>query len=305
VGLYSALSGQSVMYFLYWPLLQRLVRRLRDLVLVYVLTLPLLAASVALAYAGLFRDARWVVAAGVLLPVAMFLHARLLGRLAWLICYRTPIKARKRRPRTKPAKKPKVEVIDPWSFPEDEKLEPEILEHEVLEPEPEPAAHPMPEMLSADDDDLRLEEPYGVMTEDQARKSWTGKRIDRPFEEGYALAPQEPAKPAGETGIVAGDPLDKLPPLKLETAVSTQPLRSSRTTPPAAETPSRPPIPPEPLLKEERLHLEQEVPPQYVFWSGILAFPFYPRSLGPLCWLIFGGTVELFLVHLLISIQLG
>jgi hypothetical protein len=257
ISLYSSLGARSLLSLLYLPLLRRLVRRLGHLLALYLLTLPVLAVACGLVYQALTSDWWWLLPAAVLAPMAMFIHARLLGRLGWLISYRTPLKKKKTRKAANPLKKLKVEVVDPWSFPEEEREE--GLDESVPGETAEPLALDRPEPL---------QQPYGVMSEDQARQSWAKGSKDTPLDTGYAVAPPS-------------------------------------ATPGHDQPPPPPPV--QPLPMEERLRRENQPPqpPRYVFWSGVLAFPFYLRTLGPWFFLAFCGLIELFFLRLMVALLPG
>jgi hypothetical protein len=132
IGLLSSLSAQSPWVPFRWTIVKCFLRVAPAVLVFYVQTAFLLCAAVVPWYYALFGDR------GVLLPVAavvsaviLFIYARLLGRLAWLIqrlpdLQRTPAKkkAEKRpQPQRKKKRKPSSEVQDPWSIPEEEERE--------------------------------------------------------------------------------------------------------------------------------------------------------------------------------------
>lgn len=118
----SSLTGRSRVQVLHLALLLRLVRHAGTFLLFYVLTAPVLAAGLSLAFLGLFGRA-WVLPVSVPISVALFfIHARLLGRLAWRINQGAqqrqgtqPKKGKKSRKRIK-----QTVSSDPWAIPDDE-----------------------------------------------------------------------------------------------------------------------------------------------------------------------------------------
>lgn len=279
VSLYSSLSAHSVLHFLYWPLLRRLARRIPELILIYVLTAPLLAAGLLLFRQAVKGEVWWLILADVLLPAMLLLYARLLGRLGWLLAFRTHLKSKQRRAESA-FKKLKIEVNDPWSFSEDEA---------PLEM-PGASERPTPGEPSAEEKESYSKhagEPYGVMTDEQARQSWDPKRADVPRDEGYGLAPGTPAEKGHDHGPKAEMPSQ---------GYSPDPLPNERP----------PERPPEPVPREEQLRRESvSPPPKYVFWSGVLSFPFYPRCTAPWLALSFWGLLELLFLRMMDSIGIA
>lgn len=277
ISLYSSLSAQSLVSLLYWPLLRRLGRRLGYLLVLYILTAPLLAGGIVVAYLAVAGDGWWLPIAALVIPTALFIHARLMGRLGWLLSNRTPVKDRKVRRLRNPFKKLKIEVVDPWQMPNEPVPIPtatetgiEALISDIVAETPAgEMARPAERKPTSVDEEVWgvPQDPYGVMTEAQARTSWQERGGDPPVDEGYAVAPP------------AATPHGDLPP---------------------------PPRPPEPILLEERLRLEfKPTEPPLLFWSGVLSFPFYERSLGPWLGLVALVAAELFFVRMMVSLAPG
>src|SRR5439155_12589511 len=66
------------------------------------------------------RYALLLLVAAPLGTAAFLIHARLLGRLAWLLAYRTPVPSKAGSKKKKPGKRERaLAVEDPWAFPED------------------------------------------------------------------------------------------------------------------------------------------------------------------------------------------
>ncbi len=98
ICLLSALSAKKMFVVLHPEVLRRLARRPHSLALFYLLTGILIAGSGWLSYLGATRNpAIWLLAAP-LGSAVLLIYARLLGRLAYLLAFRTPI-GDKRKPR--------------------------------------------------------------------------------------------------------------------------------------------------------------------------------------------------------------
>lgn len=129
IGLLSSLSSQSRWVPFRWTIFLCFLRAAPAAIVFYIITGILLSAAVLPWYYALFggRAALLPVAAGVSAAV-LFIYARLLGRLAWIIQQlptpqQAPAKAtapKRPQPRRKKKRKPSSEVQDPWAVPEDE-----------------------------------------------------------------------------------------------------------------------------------------------------------------------------------------
>jgi hypothetical protein len=132
IGLFSSLSAQSSWVPFRWTIFRCFLRIAPAALRFYILTALLLSVAVVPWCYALFGDRI------VLLPVAalvsatvLFIYARLLGRLAWIIQrlpapQRVPAKARAAKPpqpRRKKKRKPSPAVQDPWAIPEEEEPE--------------------------------------------------------------------------------------------------------------------------------------------------------------------------------------
>jgi hypothetical protein len=129
VGLLSSLSAESRWIPFRWTICVRFLRVAPAALVFYFVTSILLSAAVLPWYYALFGGHAYLlpVAAGVAAFV-LFVYARLLGRLAWIIqrlpsTARTTAKAKPEKqppPRGKKKRKPRADVQDPWAIPEDE-----------------------------------------------------------------------------------------------------------------------------------------------------------------------------------------
>src|SRR5262249_47866094 len=90
IFLLSGLTGPSRLVILHKKLLRRLVRRPGSLLLFYILTAITMGGAGALMIYAL-EEPLLLFAAGPVAAAAILIHARLVGRLAWLIGHQTPI----------------------------------------------------------------------------------------------------------------------------------------------------------------------------------------------------------------------
>jgi hypothetical protein len=140
----------------------------------YLFTALLLAASAALWHRALFTSSVYILPlAGALGGAVVLVHARLLGRVAWLAQQlqgekARPAKARRRRAPTKRrAKKTRaLEVQDPWAVPKKGAQEPDVPRLPV--------------------------EGYGLAAEAPPEKPARRKKVDLPVE-GYEVAEEGPS----------------------------------------------------------------------------------------------------------------
>jgi hypothetical protein len=180
VGLLSSMSGASRWAVLSPRIVMGLLRIAPTVFVFYVVTGILLACVGGLGYLGLFSPRWYVLPLSVLAMAALWMiHARLVGRLAWLIQQESKVipkpKRGEQRPRKKRVRTPAAE--DPWAVPDEEeapparsgamgyavveKEEPVPVRPNYLDPppdpygvsdpldEPEPVPHPTP-TVSAD-----------------------------------------------------------------------------------------------------------------------------------------------------------
>jgi hypothetical protein len=121
VGLFSSLSANSLWVVFRPEVLRRFAHHLPAVLVVYVMTGALVVGWGWLAHLALERSL-------LLLPVAAFagaavllIDARLLGRLSWLLSYRTPERRRRRKAKQEPPAAKPVAVVDPWELPPEAK----------------------------------------------------------------------------------------------------------------------------------------------------------------------------------------
>jgi hypothetical protein len=256
----------------------RLLLALPSLLLFYLLSGMVCVAAVALGYSALFASSLLGLLGAILgLPLALFWHARLLGRLGWLVgreevaLGKNPKEGEDKaepslgdevRPRSGRRKRSlRVEVHDPWAVPEEEPIEAELIE----------------------------ESPRA--TARSAPASYEPQRV-----EGYGLAAEEPPpRPAIE-----------MPPTELPKP------RKKQRRPTKAEASARvgennaleKHILPEELQRERHLREREELPPpRSLFFHGVWEFPFYPSNLSALVWLSLYGAGAWGLARFMISVS--
>jgi len=130
VGLLSSMAGSSRWSVLSPRILLGLLRIAPTMVVFYFVTGILLACVGALGYLGLFSPQWYVLPLSVLAMSALWMiHARLLGRLGWLVQQQTQAikpkrkpESREQRPRKKRARALAAE--DPWAVPDEEEAPP-------------------------------------------------------------------------------------------------------------------------------------------------------------------------------------
>jgi hypothetical protein len=272
IGLLSALSAESRWVPFRWIIFRCFLRLAPAALIFYFLTAILLGILVALWYLTLFGGR------GVLLPVAaaggaaiLFIYARLLGRVAWLIqrlpsAKRAPARAKVEKskpskPRGRKKRKPAVEVQDPWAVPEEDQSRAKSKRFPWAEEPP------------------------------KAKPSYAPPSAEEI--EGYGVAADKPAAPETPPKKSARSPL-YTPPEEYE------PINVQERTDPEPQSPRQPQSE---LFAEqvrqrlaERLH-DEPTPPPHPFFSGVYTFPFYSRCLPnwlalSLAFLVLGGLVS-------------
>ncbi len=241
VSLYSSMSAQSQYAIVYPPLLGQLLQRPGGLVLFYLATLPHVAALVVLVFVSLFWHFLLVPLAAAVLAALLLMHARVLGRFAWLIGFLTPVK----------------EEVEVKKLPEVYNLpQPDAGADEPSAEESLPETNTPAEPGEVDDEWAAVQNPYGIMSEEQAKKSYAKKR-------------KTSSRPAAR---------------KTSEADSGDGYKVSAAT----ESPNKVPL--EVFLRPEKT--KQDMPPaegHWLFFAGNYAFPFYPHSLKPFCYLTILG----------------
>jgi hypothetical protein len=261
----------------------RLLLALPTLVLFYLLSGVVCLITVALGYGALFADSLLgLLGAIVGLPVALLWHARLVGRLGWLVgreevsLGKDPKQGEdeleqavsgKVRPRSGKRKRmSRPEVLDPWAVPEEEPIEADLIE----------------------------ESPQA--TARSAPASYEPQRV-----EGYGLAAEEPpSRPALELPTTElPKPRRKRRPVKGEASGAAS-ARVGQTEESGLEKQ----LSSEELQRERRLREREELPPpRSLFFHGVWEFPFYPSNLSALVWLSLYGAGAWGLARFMISVS--
>ncbi|MGH7168853.1 MAG: hypothetical protein ACRELF_08405 [Gemmataceae bacterium] len=275
IGLLSSLSAQSRWVPFRWTIFTRFLRVAPSAVIFYFLTALLLGVAVAPWYYALFGGKGFLLpAAAAVSAVVLFIYARLLGRLAWIIqrlpsTERTPAQAKTEKrpptvkPRAKKKRKPKPDVHDPWGVPKEE------------------AAH------------KQAKRPPS------AEKAKPGYHVPSAEEiEGYGFAAEKPAEPETPPEKPPRSPLAMSP-------EEYEPIDLQDTS--EAETPTPRESQSELFAEQVRQRIAERtrvkpVLPAHPFLSGVYTFPLYsaclPNGLALfLAFLVIGG-----LVHQLIEI---
>ena len=268
IGLLSSLSAQSRWTPFRWAIAMRLLRVAPAALVFYFLTAILLCAAVVPWYYALFRGRGYLlpVAAGVAAFV-LFVYARLLGRLAFMI-QRLPStertsaqgEAKKANPsHSKKKRKPRADVLDPWVIPEEEERKHKSKKRFPWAEET-PSEKPGYRIPSAEDI-----EGYGFAAN---KPNAPEPPPEQPPRSRFAMSPEE-----YERIEVQGES-EPQPPPETQSALFEQQVRREMA---------------------ERTHVRRKLPP-YPFINGVYSFPFYracfPNALAlSLAFLVVGVLV--------------
>jgi hypothetical protein len=275
IGLLSSLSAESHGVPFRWTIFRCFLRIAPAALVFYVQTAFLLGIAVVLWYYALFGDR------GILLPMAavvsavvLFIYARLLGRLACIIQRlpappRAPAKAKPEKrppPRQKKKRKPRPEVQDPWSIPDEEEHEYQISKRFPWAKKPPP---PKPGNQPPSAEEI---EGYGFAAEQPAAPA---EPPEKPARSRFAMLPEEyePYEVRESAGPTAPSPLEA------QTDLFAEQVRQRIA---------------------ERTRNQTELP-AHPFLSGVYTFPVYSSSL-PNCFIrTLAFLVEGGLVYMLIA----
>jgi hypothetical protein len=272
IGLLSSLSAESRWTPFRWAIAARFPRAAPAALVFYFLTAFLLSAVVAPWYYALFGGHGYLlpVAAGVAAFV-LFVYARLLGRLAWIL-QRLPSPERKASkakaekpppPRGKKKRKPRADVQDPWAVPEEEERA-----HKTKKrfPWTEEAAKPGLHIPSAED-----LEGYGI----------AAYKPD---------APEPPPEKPARSRLVPSP--EEYEPIEVqETPEARQPPRETQSELFDAQVKQR---------IAERTRVQPKTPP-HPFLNGVYMIPWDSRCFPNWLALSFGFTVQGVLAHQLME----
>jgi hypothetical protein len=229
-----------------------LMRNLPAVLAFYLITAVLLAGVGALWYAALFTVGWYaLIAAAPAGAAVLFIHARLFGRIAWLIG-RSGAAAR---PRPVPGRRASGERERPVRKPQQ--------------------GAPAPGSLRA----VAVEDPWAAPPEDKPRPA----RPARADEAGYGLAAAEPPPVPGPKPPAPRRPYVEEPARPYALADEPPPA-------PAVEEGREPPVSESALERELQMRdrSSPDPPPAYPLFSGVYSFPWYDTSGGPWLWLASG-----------------
>jgi hypothetical protein len=264
------------------------------MLLVYLITGALVGGVAWLAVYMLTQQFALLPLVAVLGPAVFLIDARLLGRISWLLNFRTP--QRKARPRVKeqpPAEKP-VAVEDPWAIPPDFEAPPEpdgnkprkkkkIAGKKPLAADDLPAEEPNPELY-----------PWEKIEEEPRKPDWDPEWDDRtPYGllKDEVLPPPLPKRQAEETETLGLQPLPEEPKPAPDAKPEPHPLAHLTEVSEFEAALAGPPQVPD--------------PPRFPLWSGVYQFPWYPTTLPRWGWLVFGSLAVLALLKLQLLFWLG
>ena len=272
VYLLSNLSGHGRWTVLHPKFLQQAFRHAGVMLLFYGLSAILLGGALWLAYFTLFQASfLFVLLSPVVLMIALFIYARLLGRTAMLVSVETHKKRKKQ-------SRPKVRGVssDPWAVPEEEETDDDEEENSDVSEEVESST--IDEEVK---DDWATEAiPYALAKEDA--RTDLPERKHSTFDEDpgtYEVSEEEPAARSGPAtegdsyydGPVSEENLER----ELE-------LRKRKS--------------------KKKKHKPKVVPSLFL---GVFEFPFYLQTLVPLVMLSFVGTVLSVLIRCVQLLQPG
>ncbi len=289
VSLLCALSGNGIWMILRPTILWRLLRAFPSLIGFYVQTGLLLVLVGALWYASIVKGWKQVMpVAAIVSGAAVLIHARLLGRLGWVIGQQPQRSARpapqppatadrkpRKSPRPRKARRVKPSVIDPWRIPD---------EVEAPPPPPPPSKRkayepPRPHEIEA----YGLAEPEKPVPEPRPRSRPKPPRGEKPplapsEVEAYAMGPEEAAQEPFQMPLDGNLPADLPPPAKAPDEAPGAAVKDLEAR--LAAPPEPPKVPAHPML------------------SGIWTFPGYFYCRGPwfqltLWFLLLGGLALL------------
>jgi hypothetical protein len=258
ISLFSSLSANSRWVVFRAEVLRRLGHHLPAVLVMYVMTGVLVVGWALLAYytfTRYFYLLPVVILAG---PAVLFIDARLLGRVSWLLNYRTAARRRKRPVKKKaPAPPTKaVAVEDPWAAP---------LPAKAGKKPPEPKKNEPPDQV------INPLYPWDVPQE-EADFVDVEEADDADFlpVKGYGLKDDEPPPPPRKSSRV-----EEYEPIDLQPAPDEPPPEVKKEDPLA------------PLTEISRFEAElaarrkEPDPPAHPLWSGVYQFPWYAQSAWP------------------------
>jgi hypothetical protein len=291
----SSLSGSSRMMLLRPVIIGLWLKHLQTVVPFYLATAIVVAASCASLYYGTTQSMAVLFVAAPLSAFGILVYARLLGRVGWVITWKTPKKVQRQAPEETSA----VVTFDPWHVPGAKPLAKPKPQRSV----PRAASKPVvkkkkrPRTKSKS----RGYDPWAVPPDEPLRRPAADEEPDDPYAPakgtyGFAAtgAPAPPSPPPvveqppalAEPGyglLAEGTPHSPPPPPPKDSfydpdqeGYDVTPLKAS--APPPVLPPATVAISKfEEELAAPRLHAP---PPPHPLTSGVYSFPFYQRSFG-------------------------
>jgi hypothetical protein len=174
IGLLSSLSASSRWVPISPRVIGRVFRVFPSMLLFYFITGVLFAAASACIYVGLFTSGWYALAlAAVFGSAVLLIHARLVGRIAWLMGQLENKPAPRKKAASTEGKRPKsartragrpgkaTETHDPWNIPEEEPPEepPPVAGYSVVEVQENEQRPPRPSYVDPEPDPYTLAEP--------------------------------------------------------------------------------------------------------------------------------------------------
>jgi hypothetical protein len=322
--LLSALTGTSRWYILHWECLRRLARHPLAVLVFYLSTGASLLIGGGAAILALYHPHPLALLAVLVTAACVFIHARLFGRLAWLVG-RTPIHKKSARRRLRG-----VKAADPWQIPDAPEERDDVFPatkqetaFTAADPRPvinQPAAAPAGTDAGEEDEWAPNKKPYEFraytpdpVTDEPARAPAGGD------------AEEDEWTPNKKPYALERDPAAHAPPK----TQSSNPHREAITASPRArgddegeENPDMLPAPPElpaetagqfkhELPKPDRIELRwqegRKLPPlpKWPLLGGVWTFPFYQTTLPRLVALFIWSLVMALMLRLMLSLAQG
>jgi hypothetical protein len=266
--LLSALTGTSRLCVLHWECLRRLVRRPFALLLFYLSTGVSLFIGVAAAYLAVFYPHPLALVGAIVAAACVLIHARLVGRLAWILSETEVHKKSAKRRRLR-----RVKSSDPWKTPQETLREPSAAPEQntaitAADPLFIPTAATSAALADAEEDEWTPnKKPYALLG-DMASAALPPIPASNPA--------RRPIPQQAITSSPRACPEDD----EEETAPRMQPA----TPEPAVDRAQIKPELPEPDRIEMRWMENRRLPPlpRWPLLRGVWIFPFYPSTLDRL-----------------------
>jgi hypothetical protein len=317
VYLLSSMSAFSPWQILHWGFLRRLARHPLALAVFYVETAFLFLLAAGLLYASLFLN-WWLLFIGIPAGAAvLFMYARLVGRLGWLVGYHTPtiidrepLKKKKRKTAATRTDVRTPEVKTSNTLPE---IAPTVTEDlwavptDVVSETTTVPSGPIEEEDEWDSD----KKPYGLLSDDASRRQWHGRQEEpKPGPQEAQLDDAERAARMNPFDLLSDEAMAaslfeaNRPRATRDVYENTYEMKSEHTC--AGPPPSIEELYSEAQIKKmERTFVqpkkeEDTLSPHRAFWTGVWNFPAYDSTLKPLVNMSLSGLLFCVLLRLVI-----